>query len=244
MSTLCLDFGNTLIKAAVYENGEMIHEQTLPDQNIDTFQQLQDTYKFNQTILASVVAPSAQLLNFLQTNSNFHQVSADSKLNFTIDISKPLTVGADRLTLAAAAAGLFPETNNLVISIGTCITYNFINQYHRFLGGSISPGMNMRFQSMHEHTANLPFVQSDFTTPFIGYNTKTSIQSGVNFGIISELEGIIERYLLKYDRFNVVLTGGQATYFARQLKYRIFADPNFLFKGLYMLSKLNNHQND
>ncbi len=244
MTTLCLDFGNTRFKAAVYQHAEMIEEVTLPNQNIDTFQYLLETYQPKNIILASVIDISPELLTFFQTQSHFFQVSDTLNLNFNISISKSSTIGADRLALAAAAVEMFPKKNNLIISIGTCITYNFINQYHQFLGGGISPGVNMRFQALHQNTAHLPLVNEDFSIPFIGYDTKTSMQSGVIFGMIAEVEGMIDRYQQKYDSFNVVLTGGYAPYFARQLKYRIFADPNFLFKGLYILSERNKHPND
>ena len=100
--------------------------------------------------------------------------------------------------------------------------------------------MDMRFRSMHEYTAQLPLVESDWNFPFIGYDTKTNLQSGVITGITNEIEGFVEKYNEKYGNFNVVLTGGNCTYFASQLKNKIFADINFLFKGLYALSELNN----
>ena len=128
-----------------------------------------------------------------------------------------------------------------MIGLGSCITYNFINQDKQFLGGAISPGMEMRFKAMHAHTALLPLVQKDLNFPVIGYDTKTNLQSGVIAGITFEIGGFIDFYNSKYGNFNVVLTGGDAGYFARQLKNKIFADLNFLFKGLYALSQTNNY---
>ncbi|HMU72155.1 MAG TPA: type III pantothenate kinase, partial [Ferruginibacter sp.] len=134
----------------------------------------------------------------------------------------------------------FPGKNNLVIGLGSCITYNFINQYQQFLGGSISPGMEMRFKAMQHFTAKLPLVQKDWNYPLIGYDTKTNMQSGVIAGMAFEIDGFINAYAAKYGNFNAVLTGGDTTYFAGQLKNKIFADYNFLFKGLYALSETNN----
>ena len=76
--------------------------------------------------------------------------------------------------------------------------------------------------------------------PLIGYDTKTNMQSGVIAGIAYEMDGFITAYAEKYGNFNVVLTGGDTLYFARRLKNKIFADSNFLFKGLYALSETNN----
>jgi type III pantothenate kinase len=100
--------------------------------------------------------------------------------------------------------------------------------------------MDMRFKSMHEYTAKLPLVEQTWNIPLIGYDTKTNLQSGVIIGISNEINGFIEKYNEKFGNFNVVLTGGNSVYFASQLKNKIFADVNFLFKGLYALSELNN----
>ena len=176
----------------------------------------------------------------LSSKTLFHKLCSTTKLNFFNPVNKPETIGSDRLALVAAAVHFFPRNNNLIIGLGSCITYNFVNQYHLFLGGSISPGMDMRFRSMHDYTAKLPLVQPSWNFPLTGYDTKTNLQSGVIVGMISEIEGFIDKYSVKYSNFNVVLTGGNSTYFASQLKNKIFADSNFLFKGLYALSELNN----
>jgi type III pantothenate kinase len=133
-----------------------------------------------------------------------------------------------------------PEQHNLVIGLGSCITYNFINKYHQFLGGGISPGMEMRLKSLRDYTALLPLVEKEWEFPLIGYDTKTNILSGVIMGMTKEIEGIVEEYRQKYRNFNVVLTGGDCTYFARLMKNRIFADPDLLYKGLYAISETNN----
>ena len=90
-----------------------------------------------------------------------------------------------------------------MIGLGSCITYNFINQNHQLVGGAISPGMEMRFKSMHEHTAMLPLVQKDWNFPVIGYDTKTNLQSGVIAGITYEIDGYIDYYASKFGNFNV-----------------------------------------
>ena len=86
----------------------------------------------------------------LAAKTRYHKLSHLTKLDFTTPVGKPETIGADRLALAAAAVHFFPVKNNLVIGMGTCITYNFINQYNEFVGGAISPGMEMRFKSLHD----------------------------------------------------------------------------------------------
>lgn len=240
MTTLCFDFGNTRLKAAVFYHDEFREEIVLADDSVETILALLQQTKPEKTILSSVIDHNAGIETILAEKTIFHKLSHLTKINFTTPVGKPETIGADRLALMAAAAHFFPGQNNLVIALGSCITYNFLNQYHQFLGGAISPGMDMRFRSMHEYTAKLPLAAADWNFPLIGYDTKTNLQSGVIVGIINEIEGFIGKYAERYGNFNVVLTGGNSAYFASQLKYRIFADHNFLFKGLYALSETNN----
>ena len=241
MKTLCLDFGNTRLKAAVFEGNAFLVEFVLPsDRVLSALEQLLDKYQPNKSILSSVIDHDPEVEMLLATKTKFHKLSYLTKTNFIIPVGKPETVGADRLALCAAAVHFYPGKNNLIIGMGTCITYNFINQYHQFIGGSISPGMEMRFRSMHEFTAKLPLVHAEWNYPFIGYDTKTNLQGGVIAGISFEMAGFIDSYAARYGNFNVVLTGGDTPYFAGQLKKKIFADCNFLFKGLYALSETNN----
>ncbi len=240
MTTLCFDFGNTRLKVAIFEQRNFKEEIYLQDDAPSTIQSVLEKYKPAKTILASVINHDPGLETVLAASSRFHKLSITTKLNFTTPVGKPETIGADRLALIAASVHFYPGKNSLIIGLGSCITYNFVNQYGHFLGGSISPGMDMRFKSMHDFTAKLPLVQADWNFPLIGYDTKTNLQSGVIMGMASEIDGIIEKYSQKYDNFNVVLTGGNSAYFASQLKNKIFADAYFLFKGLYALSELNN----
>ena len=238
--TLCLDFGNTRLKAAVFEKDDFLEEIVLPDDHPSTLEKILAVHQPQKSILASVIDHNPAIEELLAARTKFHRLSHLTKVNFTTPVGRPESIGADRLALSAAAVHYFPGKNNLVIGMGSCITYNFINQYHQFIGGSISPGMEMRFKALQQFTAKLPLVQPEWNFPLLGYDTKTNLQSGVIAGISFEMAGFIESYANKYDNFNVVLTGGDTPYFARQLKKKIFADSNFLFKGLYALSETNN----
>jgi type III pantothenate kinase len=240
IKTICFDFGNTRLKAAVFENDRFAAEIAVPDDQTSTIEKLLAEQAPQKTILSSVIEHNTEIENLLASKTKFHRLSHLTKANFTTPVGKPESIGADRLALSAAAVHFFPGKNNLVIGLGSCITYNFINQYSEFIGGSISPGMEMRFKAMQVFTAKLPLVQKDWNFPLIGYDTKTNMQSGVIAGITYEIDGFINEYARKYGNFNAVLTGGDTSYFAGQLKNKIFADPYFLFKGLYALSETNN----
>ena len=240
MKTLCADLGNTRMKAALFNEGELVETYVLEDDGVETISQIIKKHSPDKSILSSVIHHNEKLETILSENTIFHKLSHKTTLNFTVPVGKPETMGADRLALAAAVVHLYPGKNNLVIGLGSCITYNFINKNREFLGGGISPGAAMRLKSLHEHTALLPLVEKDWNFPLVGYDTKTNILSGVLLGMSKEIEGIISTYGEKYGNFNAVLTGGDCTYFARLLKNKIFADPELLFKGLYAISEINN----
>lgn len=239
ISTLCIDFGNTRQKAALF-SGSRIQEIMMLNANLEeSIQQIIEEHHPDRSILSSVISHSSEVEQLLRENTVFHLLQGTSNLPFTTPVGKPETIGADRLALCAAAVLMYPDQNNLVIGLGTAVTYNFINTANEFLGGGISPGMLMRMKALNTYTAKLPVVDPEWNVPLIGYDTKTNIQSGVVLGLANEIDGFIDAYKKKYRAFNVLLTGGDLVYLAPHLKNLIFADPELLFKGLYAISEIN-----
>jgi type III pantothenate kinase len=237
--TICLDFGNTRMKIAVFYEDEIRESGVLSNDGIDDLKKLLLKHRPQKSILSSVIDHTPGIEDLLNNSTHFHKLSSSSKLPFTIPVGKPETMGTDRIALAAAAVHLSPHKNNLAIGLGSCITFNFINKYHEFLGGSISPGMEMRFKAMNHYTAKLPLTKAVWNVPLIGYDTATNLQSGVVLGIAKEIEGIIEEYEKRYGNFNVHLTGGDIAFFEPHFKNQIFAHPDLIFKGLYAISNIN-----
>lgn len=240
MVTLCFDFGNTRLKCAVFNKAVLQEIVVMENDGEEAVSQLLKKYQPQKSILSSVINHNEAVEVLLISATKFHKLSHLTKLPVTSPVGKPETIGADRLALAVAAVHFHPGKNNLVIGIGTAITYNFINKYNQFLGGGISPGMEMRFNALHTFTAKLPLVKKDWNFPLVGYDTRTNILSGVLMGMAKEIDGMIDEYTDKYGNFNAVLTGGDTPHFAPLLKNQIFADSEFLFKGLYAISEYNN----
>ena len=239
-TTICFDFGNTRLKAAVFVDSALEEVVALQNDSIDTVHALMDRVQPQKTILSSVINHDAQIEALLSAKSDFHKLNHLSKLPFTTPVGKPETIGADRLALAAAAVYFYPEKNNLVIGLGTCVTYNFINKFHEFIGGAISPGLEMRLRSLNQYTAKLPLLKPDWNVSIIGYDTNTNILSGVVIGMAKEIDGFVQAYEEKFGNFNALLTGGDTGILGSHLKKKIFADPELIFKGLYALSEVNN----
>jgi type III pantothenate kinase len=240
MTTFCFDFGNTRKKLAVFQDSEIREVMVLPDDKPETIQALIERFQPRKAILSSVIEHNADIEEVLKAKTKFHKLNHLTKVSFTTPVGKPETIGADRLALSAAAVHFYPSKNNLVIGMGSCVTYNFINKYHEFVGGGISPGMEMRLRSMNQFTAKLPLIKANSNAPLIGYDTESNILSGVILGMANEIDGFIDAYREKFRNFNVLLTGGDMVHLAYHLKNKIFADPDLIFKGLYAISEVNN----
>lgn len=238
-TTICFDFGNTRLKYGVFSNGELIYQGLITEATDSEIIAILEKYQAKRTLLSSVIHHRPEIEDLLKKQTKFLLAGPGIRVPFKVPIAKPETIGADRLAISAYATTYYPHQNNLVIALGSCITYNFINKYHTFLGGSISPGMEMRFKSMHEFTAMLPLIKPNWNYPLIGYDTRTNMLSGILQGMAAEMNGIIESYEKRFLNFNVLLTGGDAGDFARLIKYKIFADPALILKGLYAISKYN-----
>ena len=237
--TLCLDLGNTRSKWAVFTDGIISHAGVLRDDGVNDLMGCLEKYRPAKSILSSVIEHPPVFEDLLKAHTRFHKLNHLSRVPITTPVGKPETIGADRLALVVAASHYFPENNNLVIGLGSAVTFNYINRFRQFIGGSISPGMEMRFKSLHMFTAKLPLVTPHWNFPLAGYDTKTNIQSGVIFGMAKEIDGVVEAYEERYEKLHVLMTGGDANYFLPFLKKKITIDPDLIFKGLFVISEYN-----
>jgi type III pantothenate kinase len=227
---LTLDIGNTETKGALFEprNPKAIHfaKGVLGEVivNLLAHTHLPRVIMSNVTHLDpfAYLPKDIPVLNFDYT----------TPLPFNNRYKSPDTLGLDRIANTAGAAYLFPGQNALAIDFGTCIKYDFITDERDYLGGSISPGMQMRYKSLHAFTDKLPEVTRVEIWPEFGNDTVSSIQSGVQQGIAHEVEGFIAQYERQYGKINVIFTGGDALYFAPRFKNRIFAAPLLTLVGL------------
>ena len=235
---LTLDIGNTHAKLAVFDDNLLMvktFKVKFVDDNINDFLKLYPLIK--NLIVCSVITRD---LNFDNYNfKNVHFISQNSIIPFTNLYNTKSTLGNDRIALVSRASIKFSNKNVLIIDVGSCITYDFINESNEYFGGAISPGMNMRFKSLNEFTSNLPLTKPITNDVIIGSNTQDSIISGVVNGIIYEMEGFIDQYSSKYNNLTVILTGGDSDFLSKRLKISIFANQNFLLEGLNDLVKLN-----
>ena len=241
---LIIDIGNTATKLAVFQRDKILKTQSIATSSLvlEVEDLLKKFPEIKQCILSSVGYLSAEAFEFLKIRLPMIVLESKLKLPFQLQYKTPNSLGGDRLALMAAAASQYAGKNVLVIDAGSCVTYDFIDAEKNYLGGSISPGINMRYKSLSDFTLKLPALQKKIPKAYVGNSTKSSIHSGVVNGLLYEIEGTVSTYQKKYADLTVILTGGDADFLCKQLKSSIFATSNFLLEGLNFLLELNSNQ--
>jgi len=238
---LIVDVGNTFVKFAVFDAGVLKDKIVVEIVNFNSvvFSVLKRYPAINRAILSSVGRLEASHIDTLKMEVDVIELSHDLRLPFTNKYATPKTLGADRIALVSASIAQCSDRNTLIIDAGTCITYDFINKNNAYLGGAISPGIRLRYKTLNNLTANLPLLETKFPQDILGDSTENSIHSGVVFGVLKEIDGVISDYVKKYEYLTVILTGGDTKFLSNQLKNSIFANSNFLLEGLNFILDYN-----
>ena len=229
-----IDAGNSRIKLGVCKKGEIVSLSSF-----NSLALLKKELEPNIPIALSSVLNSNFKEDFTNVQNPVFWVSHQVKLPFKINYLSPSTLGIDRICNVAAISKLNPFTPRLVIDIGTCIKFDFINAKNEYEGGSISPGLLLRFKALNLFTNNLLLYEASNEVSLIGNSTESAIQSGVQNGMKSEIIGLILEYKAKYTGLNVFITGGDVDYFDLAQKNGIFADENLTLKGILEIYLLN-----
>lgn len=231
---LTVDVGNTRIKASVFEDNtsleNFVFEKNELEKKIENI--LKKYPKCSDLAVASVGSIEKQSFLTFENRLKVHFFSHEDAFPFHNKYATPKTLGIDRMILSAGATLQFPKQNRLVIDAGTCITYDFIDENDNYLGGAISPGLRLRYESLHNFTARLPLLTLETPDAYIGNSTAQAIHSGVVNGFVYEIDGFIDEYRKEFSNFIIILTGGDADFLAKRLKNTIFANSNFLLESL------------
>ena len=237
---LILDFGNTYQKAAIFNDSSIIELNKFENISIVQLKLFVLQYsEIKSCILSSVIETPIEIINWLKEKYIFIELTHSIPIPITNNYASPKTLGKDRLAAAIGAYSLAPNQNVLSIDAGTAIKFDFVTKKGEYLGGSISPGLYLRFKALHTFTAKLPLVDYNNVHELIGNNTETSILSGVMNGAISEINTFIEDYKSRYSELKIFFTGGESIYFERYIKNHIFADSNLVLIGLNEILKFN-----
>jgi len=244
--SLVIDAGNTLIKGGLFDGDTLVERFQAKGKSIHDFviDISRLPVKPDCALVSSVRADTESLLDALKDLTISQVLSFRSGLKLPIKIlyKTPETLGTDRIANACMASVIAPGTHCLIIDIGTCIKFDFVSEGVDYLGGSISPGVKIRYKGLSSFTGRLPYFKKmlDEFPDLIGTSTEASIRSGVENGILSEINGLISVYESRFKHLKIILTGGDAERFHSRLeKNSIFVDPDLTLKGLYQILKIN-----
>lgn len=231
---LAIDIGNSRTKFGLFKDRELLQVTTLANTSLKKNNFLFADYELAAIIVSSVNSKDEKKLKLEKINTPLLHLSHFLPLPIRIEYETPDTLGKDRIAAAVGAQKLFPNQAVLVIDAGTCVTYDFLTAEKVYLGGAISPGVQLRLKSMNHYTNQLPLLSwgQELRPKSIGNNTISAMLSGVINGLISEMQGFIIEYKRQFPDLKIVLSGGDANFFEKELKNGIFADQNLVLKGL------------
>ena len=232
---LVIDAGNTSVKVAVFNNGKLTDAQRI---DYTAFNSYTEGNYSEKTIISSVLSKEKTNDLSLKFDSPLI-VGSSTKIPITIEYTSKNTLGIDRICNAVFAASQIKEGVAVVIDIGTCVKFDLVDSNKNYLGGSISPGIDLRYKSLNDYTGNLPLLDKKEKAPLVGTDTKSSIHSGVINGIKAEIHRLMEQYSSQFNDLTFFVTGGDARYFDLESKNGIFADENLTLKGLYEIYRFN-----
>jgi type III pantothenate kinase len=196
--------------------------------------------QLKRVILSSVKPYSDELKQYLSENfEQFLELDHQTEIPIGNLYQTPETLGKDRIAAAVGANELFPDQNLLVIDAGTAITFDLISEKNEFIGGNISPGLEMRFKALNQFTGSLPLLNRSNDFNGIGQNTNEAIQAGVQNGIIYEISQTIETFNRNYQNLQIIMTGGDSIFFDKKLNYTIFVNFNLTLIGLNRILEHN-----
>lgn len=238
MVNLVIDIGNTFAKIAIFNNRELKDIRVTEGLSVEIIRDFIRPHKIDYAIVSSVKENADVYEKYLKTQCDFMRFTSTLSSSIDNQYKTPQTLGLDRLAAIIGAQALYPQTNSLAIDAGTCITYDFVDSERKYSGGVISPGIRMRLKSMNAFTERLPLVEfDDKFNEAIGHDTRESLLAGALNGSVYEMHGFINNYFTKWPDLKVIMCGGDANFFVRQLKNSIFAriikpEPNLVLIGL------------
>ncbi len=236
---LCIDIGNSRTKASVYnQTGEVMETIVFEGNSVEPVQALNQRHPSAHVIVAAT-ADRLWELSSLQCEGKNISLSATTSLPIEIVYATPHTLGEDRIAGACGAKALYPNKNCLIVSAGTCMTIDLLTSAGIYLGGNISPGMDMRLRAMHDYTAKLPLAELGWPRLPFGDSTLHALQNGACLGMVMEIEGMLNRAKNALGDVFVVMTGGNAAFLADRLESQIFVAPELVTQGLFQILEFN-----
>lgn len=230
---LVIDVGNTRTKYAFFKEKECVEVGYESGGILDRAGDWKKKGEKIEVFLSGSGKIDGKLKQALQEAADFWLIADPSvPLPLRIGYSTPETLGFDRIAICVGAKSLFPGKSLLVIDSGTALTFNYVDCSGTFLGGNISPGLEMRLQGLHHFTARLPYVLPAEVYGGIGRTTETAIRNGVMCGMLFEVERYMMDFREQHLSAQIVITGGNSKFLRKSLGNRAYFNDCLGFIGL------------
>lgn len=241
MINLIIDIGNSRTKVALFNEHDLMFNVTVDRLTVQHVKMLKEEHTQIKNVILSTVKPSDGELNSFLSGEFDQFIELDHLTRLPIEnlYQTPESLGKDRLAAAVGANELFPGKNLLIIDAGTAITYDLVSEKNQFIGGNISPGLEMRFKALHHFTGKLPLLSYSDDFEKLGKNTNDAIRAGVQNGILYEMAQNIEFFNRNYQNLHIIMTGGDSNFFDKKLNYSIFVYFNLTLIGLNRILEHN-----
>lgn len=235
---ILIDAGNTLIKVGLIQNDQLIEVRRYTLDQTDDFHKFAKLKGASQFVISSVLSDS-DTEKIVDSLENVFVISPKTPTPFTNKYDSPLTLGIDRVCNVSYVKSKIDTEYGVCIDVGTCIKFDIVDREGQYYGGSISPGIDLRYKALNDYTGKLPLLSNKTSLDIVGNDTKTSMRSGVINGVKKEVQGFLESYEEQYESLTFFVTGGDSKYFDLESKNDIFADENLTLLGLYEIFKHN-----
>jgi type III pantothenate kinase len=242
---LIIDIGNTRTKVALFKQNEMLVSYSTDTLSTSEIRGIYDEYPdIKRAIISTVRNDSDELTTFLKQQIDYTiELDHNTPLPIQNKYESIESLGKDRIAAAVGANHLFPNQDLLVIDAGTCITYDYVNAQNQYMGGFISPGLEMRFKALHHFTDKLPLLKPGTPVNYTGSNTINAIKGGVQYGFEGEISRMIQQFTPQKNELKIILTGGDKNYFEKLLKNHIFVSFEITLLGLNIILESNYQHN-
>lgn len=237
---LVIDIGNTLVKLAVFDNGDIVVQRCVERLHPSMLGELFAEWPVRRAVVASTRGEVEDVTDMLRRHVGYLlEFTSQTPVPIGNAYLTPETLGRDRLAAAVGATVLYPGRNVLIVDFGTAVTIDLVTADNTFRGGCISPGVKTRFRALHDYTAKLPLCGATENEGLSGLTTGQAIELGVMNGIAFEIEGYVVRMRKEIEDLCVIFTGGDAKFFVKRIKNTIFANCNLVFCGLNRILEYN-----
>ena len=240
---LIIDIGNTRGKAGVFNGDQLVDVLTFEGQDTESVDALLNKWPVSRLGVSSVADWADQWIRNLGEQMSFVLlIDRQTPVPIGNAYATPETLGSDRLAAATGAWSEFSGRHCLIVDAGTCLTADVVDDRGVFLGGNISPGIDMRLRAMYSFTARLPLAEKCATDALIGRSTDEALRNGALQGAQFEVSALCGALRKIWPALIVVLTGGDANYFVNLTESETFVRPHLVLTGLKKIVSYNAEQ--